>query len=247
MRITAKTDIGKGRAENQDNYRSGVFPNGVVWGIVCDGMGGGQDGKLASTLAADCMEDVLYTCLQKDPKDSEIEKIMVQGVELANEEIYQRSGNGAVVMGTTLVSAVVRDQIIHVAHAGDSRAYLYEDGILEQLTHDHSMVQEMVDMGYISPMEAENHPEKNVITRALGVGGELQVEYTTRKLNKEAILLLCTDGLSNMVSAERMAQILEKYDFYDASGELIQEALLEGGNDNITVLLMQLKEAGADE
>lgn len=246
MRITAKTDIGKGRAENQDNYRSGVFPNGVVWGIICDGMGGGQDGKLASTLAADCMEEVLFTCLQRNPKDSEMEKIMVQGVELANSEIYQRSGNGAVIMGTTLVSTVVRNRIVHIAHAGDSRAYLFEGGKLEQLTHDHSMVQEMVDMGYISQMEAENHPEKNVITRALGVGSELQVEYTTRELEKDSILLLCTDGLSNMVSTERMEQILQNYDFYESSGELIQEALLEGGNDNITVLLMQLKEASAN-
>lgn len=241
MRISAETDIGKNRQENQDNYRAGVFPNGVVWGIVCDGMGGGQDGKLASTLAADCVEDILFTALQKNPKDDEIEQLMKEAIQLANIEIFERSGKGQVVMGTTIVSVVVRDGIAHIAHAGDSRAYLYENEQLELLTKDHSMVQEMVDMGYISQEEAEVHPEKNVITRALGVEGKINVEYTARKLEHDSILLLCSDGLSNMVSLEVMQHLLMKNEFYSCASALVKEALLEGGNDNITVLLMQPK------
>lgn len=246
MRISAKTDIGRGRAENQDNYRSGIFPGGVVWGVVCDGMGGGQDGKLASTLASDCIEDRLYTGLQSAPPDEEIAALMEESIQQANAEVFARSGNGAIVMGTTAVCVVVRGGVAHIAHVGDSRAYLYEDGCIQQLTHDHSMVQEMLDQGYISPDEAVNHPDKNVITRALGVDGSLQVEYTSKVLAPGSILLLCTDGLSNMVTSERMAQIMEKFDFYDMGSELVNEALLEGGGDNITVLLMQPKEENAD-
>lgn len=246
MRISAKTDIGRSRAENQDDYRSGVFPNGVVWGIVCDGMGGGQDGKLASSLASDCIEDRLFTGLQDTPPDKAIKKLMEDAVQCANAEIFERSGRGSIVMGTTVVCAAVRNGVAHIAHVGDSRAYLWQQGELRQLTHDHSMVQEMVDQGFISPDEAVHHPDKNVITRALGVDGTLKVEYTTQALQPGAILLLCTDGLTNMVSDERVNQIMGNFDFYDMGSELVNEALLEGGGDNITVLLMQPREPGKD-
>lgn len=241
MRVSAKTDIGRSRPENQDNYRSGVLPGGAFWGIVCDGMGGGHNGKLAAILAADSIEEQLYNALVKNPADEAMEELMNRSICNANDEVFARSEEEGQVMGTTAVCAVVRGTKLHLAHVGDSRAYLLREGELSQLTHDHSMVQELVDQGVIAPEEAVHHPEKNVITRAIGVEGWLQADYATHDLRGGDLLLLCTDGLTNMVETERLAQLLQETDFYDLASVLVSEALVAGGGDNITVLLMQME------
>lgn len=239
MRINGKTDIGCNRTENQDTFRSGDRPGVGAWGIVCDGMGGAQNGKLASAVAADCMEELLYQRVVDNEPDDTPEQMMRDAISLANAEVFTRSGSGESMMGTTVVCAFIRNRVLHIAHVGDSRAYLYQNGKLHQLTRDHSMVQEMVDMGSITEEEADHHPEKNVITRALGVEEDVAPSYSEEPIDAGSIVLMCSDGLSNMVSAERMAELMEEEKFGNLADALVDEALEAGGDDNITVLLMQ--------
>jgi protein phosphatase len=144
-------------------------------------------------------------------------------------------------MGTTAVCALIRGGRVHLCHAGDSRAYLLHAGRLTQLTHDHSYVQELVDCGTITVQEAENHPQKNIITRALGVDLRMQPEYTSTVMLPGDLLLLCTDGLTNMVQAVQLQEILTQNDFYDVPDRLIEAANAGGGQDNITALLLEME------
>ena len=145
-------------------------------------------------------------------------------------------------MGTTAVCALVRGGKVFLCHAGDSRAYLYRDGKLAQLTHDHSYVQELVDCGTITVEEAEHHPQKNIITRALGVDYRLEPEFATAQLHSGDILLLCSDGLTNAVPKEQLEQLLRTGKFYDLPDLLIRTANENGGPDNITALLLCVEE-----
>ena len=141
-------------------------------------------------------------------------------------------------MGTTAVCALVRAGQAFLCHAGDSRAYLYRDGKLTQLTHDHSYVQELVDCGTITVEEAEHHPQKNIITKALGVDYRLEPECTIVKVQPGDLLLLCSDGLTNAVPREDIEQLLGKGSFYDLPDRLVDTADENGGPDNITALLL---------
>ncbi|MDL2253206.1 Stp1/IreP family PP2C-type Ser/Thr phosphatase [Ruminococcaceae bacterium OttesenSCG-928-I18] len=242
MRIIGKTDIGKSRAENQDNFRSGYLPLEGAWGIVCDGMGGAQNGRLASQLASESIEEQFLQGLLADIEPDAVQELMERAVQLANAEVFARSGNGEQVMGTTVVCAIIKDGSLHLCHVGDSRAYLFEQNRLTQLTRDHSMVQELVDSGALTEDEASHHPEKNVITRALGVEEKVETTYSRRPFLPGSLLLLCSDGLTNMVPEERIAEILGTVDFFDMPNELVSDALLAGGSDNITVLILEKRE-----
>ncbi len=246
MRIIGKTDIGKSRAENQDNFRSGYLPVDGAWGIVCDGMGGAQNGRLASQIACETMEEVFLAGLRADIEPDAVQELMEQAVRAANSAVFAASGHGQQVMGTTAVCAIIKDGCLHVCHVGDSRAYLFEEGRLTQLTRDHSMVQELLDAGALTAEEASNHPEKNVITRALGVESGVDTSYGRRPFMAGSLLLLCTDGLTNMVSGERIAEILATADFFEMTSVLVNDALAAGGTDNITALILEKREAGAN-
>ncbi len=244
MRVVGKTDIGRGRAENQDNFRSGNQVGCAAWGVVCDGMGGAENGKQASTVAVECIENQFYEHLKKGFPAKEIKNLILDSIQLANKEVYERSGRGAHVMGTTVVCAVVRSDRLYVAHVGDSRAYLFCDGKLKQMTKDHSFVQELIDQGALSAEAANRHPEKNVITRALGVDEVVEISYFETEMPAGGVIVLCTDGLTNVVGGERIAEVLQEKDFYEVPSELVNDALQAGGNDNITVLLMQSTQNG---
>ena len=245
MRIIGKTDIGKSRAENQDNFRSGYLPVDGAWGIVCDGMGGAQNGRLASQLACESMEETFLAGLRADVEADAVQTLMEEAVQAANMAVYASSGHGEQVMGTTVVCAIIKDGCLHVCHVGDSRAYLFEEGRFTQLTRDHSMVQELLDAGALTADEASHHPEKNVITRALGVEQRVETSYSRRPFMPGSLLLLCTDGLTNMVSDERIAEILATADFFEMPSQLVNDALAAGGTDNITALILQKREAGS--
>lgn len=241
MKIIGKTDIGCSRDENQDTFRCGDVRGVATWGLVCDGMGGAQNGRLASAVAADCMEEMLYQQLRDDEPAGERDFTRMQedAIQLANAEVFARSGGGQAMMGTTVVCAVANAGKLHLAHVGDSRAYLFENGKLRQVTRDHSMVQEMVDMGTITSAEATRHPERNVITRALGVEDKVEPSYSTLDMAPGAMVLLCSDGLTNMLSFDELQKMMETVDFYDLPRELVSAALKAGGDDNITVVVMQ--------
>lgn len=240
MKIVAKTDIGNQRSENQDNYRAGRQPDETVWAIVCDGMGGAQGGKLASGLAAAQLEESFVAGIDVAKDSSAVRKFMFNSIDAANILIYDKAQQTPTAhgMGTTLVCAVMRGNLLQYAHVGDSRLYLFHGGTLCQLTKDHSMVQELVEQGQITVEEANSHPNKNLITRALGVSSAVDVDYAEHELAIYDKVLLCTDGLSNYVSDEQIAAVLVSTPFYDVADVLVKMALEAGGMDNITVLVV---------
>lgn len=241
MKIVAKTDIGNQRSENQDNYRAGRQPDETVWALVCDGMGGAQGGKLASGIASATMEELFAANIDTIKNPEDMKDFIFSSIKSSNERIHQKSMQSVTErgMGTTLVCAVMRDNLIQYAHVGDSRAYLYRDGTLLQLTCDHSMVQQLIEEGRITEEEAATHPNKNLITRALGVSPSVEVDYGEAYLAAHDIILLCTDGLTNYVTDDEIAYTLENTQFYDTADVLVQQALDGGGLDNVTVLLVE--------
>lgn len=247
MKLVGATDIGLQRSENQDNYRAGRCSDGAVWGAVCDGMGGTRGGRLASGLACAVMERVMETGLERRGGAPAERALLSGALEQANRVVYEKACETPDLegMGTTAVCVLVRGGMAHYAHVGDSRLYLYRNGRLHQLTKDHSMVQELVEQGRLTEEEAEKHPRKNLITRALGVGEELQPDFGTKEVSPRDILLLCSDGLSNCVQVGEMEQILSHTAFFDTAHTLVTQALRGGGYDNITVLLIQIE--GAEE
>ena len=242
MKLAGKTDVGRVRQENQDDYRAGELPGGAVWALVCDGMGGAKGGREASQGACNVIENFFQEQYAQCGAGQE-EPFLKKALLYANRFVFQKAAHEEALagMGTTAVCALVRSGNVYLCHAGDSRAYLIRDGTLTQLTHDHSYVQELVDCGTITEEEAEHHPQKNIITKALGVDYRLEPEFTAAKLKREDRLLLCTDGLTNMVPVEEMEQLLAQGTFYDLPDRLIEAANAHGGSDNITALLLAVE------
>lgn len=242
MKLAGKTDVGRVRQENQDDYRAGELPGGAVWALVCDGMGGAKGGREASQGACNVIENFFQEQYAQCGAGQE-EPFLKKALLYANRFVFQKAAHEEALagMGTTAVCALVRSGNVYLCHAGDSRAYLIRDGKLTQLTHDHSYVQELVDCGTITEEEAEHHPQKNIITKALGVDYRLEPEFTVAKLKREDRLLLCTDGLTNMVPVEEMEKLLAQGTFYDLPDRLIEAANAHGGSDNITALLLAVE------
>ena len=240
MKLVAKTDIGSQRSENQDSYRGGRRPDDAVWGAVCDGMGGARGGRLASTMAVDALQQAIEAGIDEAPTPQAGRALLESAVEQANRSVYEKARGTPSLsgMGTTVVCALVRGGLAQYVHVGDSRIYLFRNNKLLQLTKDHSMVQEMVEQGALTEEEAQNHPRKNLITRALGVGRDVEADFGEKEVSPRDILLLCTDGLTNMVADDDIAQVLREVPFFDATSILVDRALQAGGQDNITVLLM---------
>ncbi|MCI9547418.1 MAG: Stp1/IreP family PP2C-type Ser/Thr phosphatase [Lachnospiraceae bacterium] len=238
MRVYAGTDIGQRRQVNQDYvYASmdavGNLPNLFV---VADGMGGHNAGDYASS----CAVHVLVNTIKEDVNYNPV-KIMRHGIEAANLKILEESATSAERkgMGTTAVVATVVGNYTYVANVGDSRLYVIHQGI-RQVTRDHSLVQEMVRMGELKEEEAINHPDKNIITRALGVAPSVDVDFFDFEIQPDTILLMCSDGLSNMVTNEEIARLLEQPGNLKEKGKaLIRLANANGGKDNISVVLIE--------
>ena len=242
MKLAGKTDVGRVRQENQDDYRAGELPGDAAWVLVCDGMGGAKGGREASRSACDvierCFREQYPQCMP-----GEEETFLKRALISANRFVFQKAAREEALagMGTTAVCGLVRAGQAFLCHAGDSRAYLYRDGALTQLTHDHSYVQELVDCGTITVEEAEHHPQKNIITRALGVDYRLDSEFTCQELQNGDLLLLCSDGLTNAVPRDQLEQLLGTGSFYDLPDQLIRTANENGGPDNITALLLSVE------
>lgn len=237
MKIVAKTDKGRVRDSNQDAYAVGEFPDEVAWAIVCDGMGGAAGGNIASALAVKVISDKINASYRESMKDSSIINMLHSALTAANMEVYDMADanpdlNG---MGTTVVCAIVKNKKAFIAHAGDSRAYIY-DGELKQVTTDHSVVQRLLDCGQITKEEAEHHPYKNRITRAIGVDKSIDIDFDEIDLDDDEVLILCTDGLSNYVSDDEMINEVQDGKYYAFADRLVRKANNNGGGDNITVV-----------
>lgn len=240
MRIVAKTDKGNVRDSNQDAYAVGEFSDEVVWSVVCDGMGGAAGGNIASALAVKVISDKINASYRNEMRDSSIKNMLDSALTAANIEVFdfaeaQPDLRG---MGTTVVCAIVRDNQAYIAHAGDSRAYVINNGDIRQITTDHSMVQNLLSMGKITKEEAENHPNKNIITRAVGVDKAIEIDFEQIDLDDDDTLLLCTDGLSNYVSNDEMIELMSDGKHYAFADRLVQKANSNGGGDNITVVII---------
>jgi serine/threonine protein phosphatase PrpC len=232
------SDTGRKRRRNEDAYvvQPPLF-------AVADGMGGAQAGEVASKLAAAALEDT-------DPGSLSGGERLVALIQEANRRVYERSNEdpAASGMGTTMTVALVEDGHVSIGHVGDSRAYRIRGGELEQLTEDHSLVAELMKSGKLSPEEAETHPQRSVITRALGTDPDVDVDVYSVPVEDGDLFLLCSDGLTTMVGEDVIRDVLERYrpDLDRAARELISEANRGGGEDNITVVVFEVA-TGADE
>ncbi len=240
MRIYSKTDKGAVRRSNQDAFAAGELKNGMVWAVVCDGMGGASGGEVAGTTAVKTISDSILASYQPSVSESGIRAILTAAVENANLSVFDLADKNPQLkgMGTTVVSVIVDKQKIHIMHAGDSRAYLIRDSKVIQLTRDHSVVQNMIESGKITAEEAKNHPDKHVITRALGVNESVQPEYNCIELIENDIILICTDGLSNFIEPERLVELVTSDSLSSAPERLINEAIENGSTDNITAVIL---------
>lgn len=242
MLVASKTDIGNIRENNEDILYSSIEPVGSLPNLflVADGMGGHKAGEVASRNAM----QFFLEYIDKTPcNDGELLDYMAGAVMYANNAVYEMSLTDAAYfgMGTTLSACVVTDGKAFIAHIGDSRIYLVNDGKLQQLTNDHTFVSEMVRAGQFSKEEAERHPSKNALTRALGVERDVSADAPMAAVMPGDIMLLCSDGLSNMVSEKEIAEILiSDKDVQAKSDALIKRAKENGGVDNITVIVIEV-------
>lgn len=241
MQINGNTDVGRTRIANEDAFRYGTFDDGAAWAIVCDGMGGVHGGKIASSTAIDIVSQKIRKCYNPSMSLSSVENLLLSSVTTANCIVYDRGAVNSELegMGTTIVAAIIKNGEACIAHVGDSRAYKISNGSIRLITKDHSLVQEMLDMGQITQSEFENHPRKNIITRAMGVEEKIEIEFNTVDFEKGDALLLCSDGLSGLVSKQELLEIYNSNEFSTLSDKYIEAANDNGGVDNITVVVMK--------
>lgn len=240
MKVYSGSDIGLKRNSNQDYCKTGILPDGAAWAVVCDGMGGANGGCTASRVATETIINEINKNYTSSMSGEKIKELITLASQNANKTVYDIAANDESLygMGTTVVCAVAKDDRLHIVHAGDSRAYLYCNDELQQLTTDHSMVQEMVSAGQITPEQAQNHPNRNIITRALGIEPELRTDYTTVEFKENSRLIICTDGLSNYINNESLLYFIRNSSDEELTERLIESAKELGGSDNITVAMI---------
>jgi len=249
IEYSAKTDLGRKRNLNEDNYS--ILANQNLF-VVADGMGGHAAGEVASKIAVETMKEFITVANQDEeitwPFDINLDlpeeaNQLETAIKLANNRIYQTALEQQKLegMGTTIVSLFYNNGIAYIGHVGDSRAYLIREHKIKPLTFDHSWVNVQVMLGEISKDEARNHPMKNIITRALGTKENVEVDLQTETIRHGDIIILCSDGLSGLMDDEMMKEvILENENNLDqASERLVQLANENGGDDNITLILVK--------
>lgn len=212
--------------------------------IVADGMGGHKAGEVASRYSVEVFKEFINSKNAVELEEENILDTMVEAVSVCNQKLYEKSTEYETLegMGTTFTCAVIINYTLYAVHVGDSRAYIFSNNSLRQITRDHSFVMEMVKQGKITLEEAERHPNRNVITRAVGSEKNVLVDTAIEKLSKGDMVLLCSDGLTNMVSDSNITEILEN----GGSAELMLDRLINaandmGGNDNISAVIIDMR------
>lgn len=238
MIISAKTDVGAFRDNNQDAFLTGSFINGDAWAIVCDGMGGVSGGQVASKLCVEKAAAVIRKGYRNRMSVKSVKNLLESAISAANAVVFEESLKDRELqgMGTTIVAAVFVGSIVVIAYAGDSRAYIVNDTVT-QITKDHSLVQLMIDNGKITPEEAKVHPDRNIITRAVGIENFVDVDIEIVDVSPDDKLLLCTDGLSGSLENNEILDIIKEYQQVSAE-KLIEKAIENGSRDNITAVIV---------
>ena len=236
MRVVGKTDIGCVRRTNQDYIFYSLTPVGGFPDlfVVADGMGGHQAGDFASRYAVETLLDYI-----KKAKPDNLIRVLDRAIRYANKKVYEKAHADEELrgMGTTIVAAYIEDGQLFVANVGDSRLYVLDSGI-NQVTEDHSYVADLMRAGQLTPEQARVHPQKNIITRAIGAVDDVKVDFFEMDLQKGDKILMCTDGLSNMVEDDVLYDIVVNTYIEDVADELINEAKNNGGRDNISLIVI---------
>lgn len=240
MFVVSKTDTGLQRTNNEDCTFVKTISENEAFAVVCDGMGGAAGGQLASKMACDMISQKISLCYQNTMQMPSVTNMLLSAITTANVEIFDFAGQNPEYkgMGTTTVCAFVKNNEVCIGHVGDSRAYVISPNGIRQITKDHSLVQEMYDNGQISVEELKSHPVKNVITRALGVDEDVNIDFNSDYLNEGEAILLCSDGLTNYVEADEIYEAFNNLSKEELPAFLIDKANEHGGGDNITVALI---------
>ncbi len=240
MNLSVCTDVGCVRETNEDSYCAVELGEGQLLGAVADGMGGNEAGEIASSLAIAVLEERLR---QTPDAGDDAGGVLAQAITQANTVIFTTAGERPECwgMGTTLTAVLITPAGGYLAHVGDSRAYRLRDGVLSQLTEDHSLVGEMVKNGKLTELGAMAHPQKHILTRALGTDPRVRYDLAQVELAAGDILILCTDGLTNLVTSEEVREeTLRPEPFATLAKRLVNLANQRGGYDNTTVVALHL-------
>ena len=243
MQYWAVTDPGCVRPQNQDTYQMEQLSRDAVLCIVCDGMGGAKSGNVASSLAAEVFVDEIRRTWVNEMSQAEIDQMLQAAVKLANFTVYDQgkqfeefSG-----MGTTLVAAIVKGKEVTIVNVGDSRAYRINEGGIQKVTVDHSLVEMMVQRGELTPEEAKTYPGKNYITRAIGTETIAESDLFHLDMEDGDYLLLCSDGLSNIIDDQEMLfEVVHGEEKASCCEQLLEIAKMRGAPDNVTCVLVQI-------
>jgi len=244
MNAWGYTDVGKQRKENQDAYFIDInkeYRQAIC--IVCDGMGGAKAGNIASKVAIDAFSGRVEGLLRPKRSVEQLKEILRDAIEYANEQVHSlaQADERYRGMGTTLVAIIISGDSAVIANIGDSRAYFVDQDGIRRVTRDHSLVEDMVLLGKITEEQAKDHPNKNVITRAVGTDKTVSVDLYEFVLEPDSFLLLCSDGLSNLVSDQEMLyEIIHGGDLANCCRRLTEIANARGGFDNITSVLLAI-------
>jgi serine/threonine protein phosphatase PrpC len=243
VEVGFRTHVGMVRSENQDHYgyidpesETELFAKGRLL-VVCDGMGGHNGGTVASRTTV----DAVLASFRAFSGDS-LKLLLGQAIAEANAFVRDKGSKDPTLrnMGTTCVAAVIRGKTCQVAHIGDSRAYVIQSGEIRQVTRDHTYLNDLIDIGLLTPEKARNHPERNIITRCVGMGEALQVDFTRIDLNAGDGVVLCSDGLFNHVENHEILDLFSREEPQVAAQALVDLANQRGGEDNITVALLRV-------
>lgn len=249
MRILAKSDIGKVRDMNQDSYYvSDLEKDEIKLYILADGMGGYKGGEIASSMAVTCAKNYIYNKFKTTKKERKcILDLIGEAIEYANSEIYKKSRENPDLqdMGTTMDICLIYNNKVFIGHVGDSRVYRIRKNIIRKLTVDHSYVEKLVREGTITKEEAYNHPKKNMLMKALGTDSHIEPDLIVKGFLKDDILLMCSDGLTNMLRENEIYNLLLN------NPEKPEEALIKsandlGGYDNITTIIIDNIDIGEE-
>lgn len=239
MKLVSKSVTGK-RKENQDRVITAMLSDSTGIAILCDGMGGENAGAEAGELAVNSLFERIKSGYREDFDENQIKNLLISAVYAANAIVYSAASEDISKegMGTTCVIVLAKDKKLHIVNVGDSRAYSFKDNTLSQLTTDHTVVKLLYDQGKIAAEEMINHPQRNLITRAVGAAAAVDADYFEIELEGDTVILLCSDGLSSYCKHEDIEKLIDGTNIDESSDKLIQLALDSDSHDNITVALI---------